>query len=151
MAAKRPTNRQVIVVAGAIAVILIVITGVTYLIATHNSSSLPDITATDLPSSIPPAQRAQPTAFPLTLSKETTAITSPLLPDGTPDYITALNRLHSQDVTPENNALIPLLRIRGTDSLDPNIRSKFLEIIGAEPTPSDARIFLTLSDYLKSG
>src|SRR5271170_1116074 len=48
---------------------------------------------------------------PLQISKQTTYITSPLYSDGTPDYVSALNNIASQNVTPQNNAAITLLRL----------------------------------------
>ena len=42
----------------------------------------------------------------LTISKETTYITEPLRADGYPDYVAALDRRFSRDVTPENNAAV---------------------------------------------
>jgi hypothetical protein len=45
---------------------------------------------------------------PITLGRETTWITSPLLRDGTPDYGAWLNEKYGTSVTPENNAAEPL-------------------------------------------
>lgn len=50
----------------------------------------------------------------LTVSKETTLLTGPLRPDGTVDYIAALNEKFGAGVTPENNALAALLPAIGT-------------------------------------
>lgn len=49
---------------------------------------------------------------PLAVSRETTWITEPLRPDGTPDYPAWLARRYAAGVTPENNAAIVLLQIR---------------------------------------
>ena len=57
--------------------------------------------------------------LPFTLSKQTTAITSPLNPDGTPDYIGAFNQRYSQGVTPDNNGFALWLQIAGNAPAEP--------------------------------
>src|ERR1043166_6416209 len=47
-----------------------------------------------------------PTTLPFTIAKDTTCITAPLKPDGTPDYIAALNAQFSAGVTPQNNLFV---------------------------------------------
>lgn len=54
---------------------------------------------------------------PLVISPETTRITSPLLPDGRPDYAAWLNGVASQGVTPENNAAAALVRLFGAATM----------------------------------
>jgi hypothetical protein len=54
----------------------------------------------------------------ITISPETTRITSPLKPDGLPDYVAARNAECSQGVTVENNAAPELLAISNVDQLD---------------------------------
>ncbi|MEC7564856.1 MAG: hypothetical protein VX738_04160 [Planctomycetota bacterium] len=49
--------------------------------------------------------------LPFTVSRETTYITTPLRDDGYPDYVAAINGIASRDVTPENNAFIPLYEL----------------------------------------
>ena len=49
---------------------------------------------------------------PLAVSRETTWITEPLRPDGTPDYPAWLTRRYAAGVTSENNAAIVLLQLR---------------------------------------
>ena len=44
-----------------------------------------------------------------TVSRETTFVTESLLPDGYPDFATAINQRLSDGVTEENNAAVPLL------------------------------------------
>ena len=51
--------------------------------------------------------------FKLIISKETTHIVSPLLPDGTPDYLRAYEQAASAGVTPENNAGAIIQRLLG--------------------------------------
>ncbi len=49
----------------------------------------------------------------ITLAPDTTHITTPRLPTGTPDYLTAINAQLSAGVTPDNNAAIPLITLLG--------------------------------------
>ena len=60
------------------------------------------------PAATAPAARSAATR-PFVLSKETTFYTGPLRPDGTVDYVEAINERLSRGVTPEDNAAIPLL------------------------------------------
>lgn len=53
---------------------------------------------------------------------DTTRLTAPVRPDGSIDYLAALNEELSKGVTPENNAAIPLLRAYGpgdNERIDP--------------------------------
>jgi len=50
-------------------------------------------------------------------SRETTYITGPLNPDGTPNYVKYLDDKYSADITPENNAAPLLLRALGPELL----------------------------------
>ncbi len=87
-----------------------------------------------------------------TLSKETTAITSPLNADGTPDYVGALNAKYSQGVTPENNGFVVWLEAVGTRWQDGNIadaaRDRVLAMCGAKATPPDGVIWKGYTQYL---
>ena len=64
------------------------------------------LSVTDIPPAAPLDSR-----LPFTLSRETTHITAPLREDGYPDYVAAINEIASRDVTPENNAFIPLYEL----------------------------------------
>jgi hypothetical protein len=61
-----------------------------------------------------PAQDAPPKR-PFTPAKDTTVVLGHARPDGTIDYLAALNELSSQGVTKDNNAAIPLLEAIGAD------------------------------------
>jgi hypothetical protein len=76
------------------------------------------------PSSIPP----------LTISKDTTYITEPLLPDGTPDYVGWLNRKCGAGVTTDDNAAPQLVAIEPDAlralGLDPKAPPHPIELLG---------------------
>jgi hypothetical protein len=75
-------------------------------------------------------------AVPFTIGKDTTLLTSPLKPDGTIDYVAAINQTLSQNVTPDNNAFVPLIAITGTsqDMLG-NHADEVLKMVGAQASP----------------
>jgi hypothetical protein len=70
----------------------------------------------------------------LTISKQTTWITSPLYPDGTPDYIGAMNQMASGGVTAQNNAAIMLLRLGIMDQADAKNAFKVLGLSASQAT-----------------
>ena len=95
-----------------------------------------------------PAPQSEKPRF--TISEETTDITGPLLPDGLPDYLGVFNAEHGKGVTPENNALLPLLEIRGNAAFleksdspeeDQKTEAEFLRLIGAKPMPPGSPAF----------
>jgi hypothetical protein len=65
------------------------------------------------PSTPAPAKRAaaRPPGPKITISRETTFVTGPLRPDGSVDYLAAINERYSKGVTPDNNAAVPLLQV----------------------------------------
>jgi hypothetical protein len=77
----------------------------------------------------------------VTISKETTWITSPLRADGYPDYVRYLNEKLSEGVTPENNAIVPLVRTMGLLDVDDQVRDEYCKLLGIELPPKDGRYF----------
>jgi hypothetical protein len=67
-----------------------------------------------------------------TVSPQTTAILEPIRPDGSVDYVAALNQRFSQGVTPENNGYVLWLRVMGTNGLPQSVRKQTLAMCGAE-------------------
>jgi len=65
-----------------------------------------------------PTLKASATTLPpwsgLTVSKSTTLLTEPLRPDGTVDYLAAINQRSGSGVSEENNAVVALLPLIGT-------------------------------------
>ncbi len=95
----------------------------------------------------------QPKKLPYTIAKETTGITAPLRPDGSPDYVAALNLLHNKNVTPENNGFVLFLQVIGTDRDvdEAAYRDALLQALGIPPTPAGARVwkpFYEISKYI---
>lgn len=64
-----------------------------------------------------PTTAPHPNKYGIIVSPETTGLTAPLREDGTVDYIAAINARFGKDVTPENNAAIPLLQAVGTPAI----------------------------------
>ncbi len=87
----------------------------------------------------PAASRPRPR---VTISKETTVITAPLRDDGYPDYIRYLNEKLSQGVTPENNAIIPIVRVMGIPEFEGPEREQFFRMLGIEALVLDGDYFV---------
>jgi len=74
-----------------------------------------------------------PTSRPaIKVGKDTTWISKPLKPDGTPDYIAALREEFGKGVTKDNNAFVPLLRALGPELLKKEVRQKALKMLGVK-------------------
>ena len=91
------------------------------------------------------AEKAKPrTLVPppkITISKETTWATEPLRPDGFVDYLEAVNRRYSKDVTVENNACVLLYRAMGPSPEGVRMPDRFFRRMGIEPLPDEGRYF----------
>ena len=79
----------------------------------------------------------------VTVSKETTYVTGPLTPDGSVDFVAALNEMLGKGVTPESNAMVPLTRAFGPKEIDLTIRAECFKRLGIEELPEQG-------DYLVS-
>ncbi len=88
-----------------------------------------------------PKQKAIVPPPKITISKETTWATEPLRPDGFVDYLEAVNRRHSQDVTAENNACVLLYQAMGPGPEGDRIPDRFFQRMGIEPLPDEGRYF----------
>ena len=101
----------------------------------------------------PSARAESATALPFTISKETTAITSPLKSDGTPDYVQAMNDLYSQGVTPANNGFVIWLHdVVGTDFnvMSSKTLDRVLAMSGATSPAPNTPLFLQSFQYLQA-
>lgn len=92
---------------------------------------------------------ADPAAMrPFTLSKETTLVTGPVRPDGTIDYVAALNERASKGVTPENNGAIPFLKAIGNERpLDAACFDKVRALLKMQK-PAEADAFVSLRQFV---
>ncbi|RPI63064.1 MAG: hypothetical protein EHM48_03060, partial [Planctomycetaceae bacterium] len=78
---------------------------------------------------------------------DTTRITSPLRPDGTVDYVAALNAEASKGVTKDNNAAVILLDVLGPDFLPEDVRQKVYKVLDFTPNPKTPVFDDTLADF----
>ena len=95
----------------------------------------------------PPA--TQPVKPKFTIGKDTTFIVTPLRPDGTVDYVEAIDRRSAADIAPGQNAYAVLIRLADLSSLDEAERRTILAKLGVEP-PDPADRLVSLQDFLAS-
>lgn len=130
------------------ALLLMAITATFSVRAENTTSSPPPSSPTTAPAT---TNAATPTTRPaFTLGYNTTRIVAPLLPDGRPDYVTALDQAMSKGVTPENNVIVGLLEVLGTgETMVPStIHDEALKRLGIkEEHPATYKSF---KDYLKT-
>ncbi len=110
------------------------------------------VTATSparIPEDIPAAVEA-PTEGRITISRETTCITSPVNPDGTVNYVEYLNRKHSRGVTKDNNAFVGLLKAVGPELVDQDVRDETYKRLDMSPLPADGEYFISLAEYINT-
>ncbi|MEX0704731.1 MAG: hypothetical protein WD069_21715 [Planctomycetales bacterium] len=81
--------------------------------------------------------------LPFRVSRETTRITEPLRPDGSPDYVAALDAAMRQGVTPENNAAVLYLRAIGPGEIPEEKRAAFFAKLGIDPLPAEGEYLAT--------
>jgi hypothetical protein len=85
------------------------------------------------------------------VSYEVTRITGPKLPDGSIDYLRAMEDYFSRGVTPENNAAIPILQALGRAALPPSQpRDGITDRLGMSPLPDNGDYYTTYADYFRS-
>jgi len=83
-----------------------------------------------------------------TVSEETTHITEPLRPDGSVDYVAALNGRYRQGVTPRNNAAVLFWKAVGPKEIRPEYRTKYFTMLGIRPLREKGDYFVELDDFL---
>ena len=77
------------------------------------------------------AQTSPATRPAFTIGKETTVVNGPLKPDGTLDYIPAINALLAKDAKNEDNAALPLLLLQAGVSKDGTIEPRIRQSLAA--------------------
>ena len=99
-----------------------------------------------------PAEEAttQPAKIAITPGKDTTVILGPLNDDGTANYVAALNEELSRGVTPENNAMIPLLKAFGAKEFftGKEPRRRAIAALGLKRPPKSDRPFVFLYEFI---
>ena len=85
----------------------------------------------------------------ITVSKETTWATEPLRDDGTVNYLEAVNRLFSKDVTPENNACVLLYQAMGPSPEGKRQPDLFFRRMGIEPLPDEGKYFRPFRQWIR--
>lgn len=83
-----------------------------------------------------------------TVSEQTTRITQPLRPDGSVDYVAALNERQHQGVTPENNAAVLFWKAVGPEEIQPEYRTKYFGMLGIRPLRRRGDYFVTLDNFV---
>jgi len=86
----------------------------------------------------------------ITIAKDTTVVGGPLLPDGTVDYITALNARIGRGVTADNDAAIPLLKALGPQMLDADVREQTLKALRLD-LPAEGNYLSPPPGYITDG
>ncbi len=89
----------------------------------------------------------KPKLGPPTVGYDTTRLTGPLRPDGTVDYIAALNQMYSKGVTPDNNAAVLVIRAFGPEMIPAEIRNEAYRLLWMDPLPAKGEYFITLDAF----
>lgn len=95
-----------------------------------------------------PEEAPKRPALPYTVSKETTLVTEPLRPDGSVDYVEAINQRMSKGVTPENNAAVFIWRAAGPKEIPAGLRARYFARIGIEPPSEQGNYLIDFYNYL---
>lgn len=89
-----------------------------------------------------------PRRYDITVSRETTYLLSPLHPDGTVNYVAAINQMYSEGVTPENNAAVLLIRATGPTTICSEVRDAVFRRLGMEAPSETGDYFVDLTEYV---
>ena len=84
----------------------------------------------------------------ITVSKETTHITEPLLEDGRVDYFAAYEQYAKRGVTVDNNAGVLIVQALGPEIVPEEARAAFFERLGISPLPAEGKYLKSLSQFL---
>ena len=82
-----------------------------------------------------------PPKLKITIGKDTTFVDGPANPDGTIDYLAAFNARLAQGVTPQNNAVVALLKAMGPAMIPKEVRARTFKEIGMESLPEKGPYF----------
>ncbi|MCA9039684.1 MAG: hypothetical protein KDA65_04980 [Planctomycetaceae bacterium] len=81
------------------------------------------------------------------VSKETTYLDEPLIDAETLDYVTALDQIKSEGVTPENNAAVPLMQAFGPQYIEKPDRPDFFARLGMSVPPEEGNYLISMDEY----
>ncbi|HEY2882002.1 MAG TPA: hypothetical protein VGJ15_06200, partial [Pirellulales bacterium] len=84
----------------------------------------------------------EPTNAPLVFGTETTRIFSPLGSEGYPDYLAAINNHYRQNATPDNNAVVLLVKAFGPDAIPGDSSEAFFKQLGCGLIPPKGNYFV---------
>jgi len=82
------------------------------------------------------------------IGPDTTVVSGPLHPDGTIDYLGAINDQCRRGVTPDNNAAVLLMQAIGLGRLEPWARPQLLSNLGVSKLPTEGGGFVSLAEYI---
>ena len=79
---------------------------------------------------------------------DTTVFTGPVRPDGTIDYLAALNQKYSKDVTPANNAFVAIANMMAPDAWpSTKFRHRVYQLLKANEPADNATYFVTWDTF----
>ena len=89
----------------------------------------------------------------ITVSRETTYLLGPLNADGTVNYAAALNERFGEGVTPDNNAVVLILRALGPEAIladSEDCRVRAFSALGMAPLAHEGHYFVDFDTYIYS-
>ncbi|MDZ4818431.1 MAG: hypothetical protein SGJ20_05600 [Planctomycetota bacterium] len=101
-------------------------------------------------------KKPRPEKVLVTIGKDTTVVTEPLLPSGYPDYLGAMNKEFSKGVTPQNNAAVVLLNVVGPRNVfgigetDGKLAKEGYRLLGVDPLPEKGEYLQLWEEYYES-
>jgi hypothetical protein len=84
----------------------------------------------------------------ITIGKETTYITEPLKPDGTVDYIAAVNA-RLKEIKPEDNAAVLLVKAFGPKVALKEVAAEYFRLLGCDPPPEKGDYLVEINEIMK--
>ena len=84
----------------------------------------------------------------ITISKETTYITEPLMSDGMVDYIAAVNASLAE-INPDDNAAVLLARAFGPKAIDKRIAREYFQLLRIDPPPDEGEYLMDLVEWME--
>lgn len=128
----------------------VVVAAIAVLFLTDGSRAFAE-TAAAAPATTPATAPSSQPSNAFTIGKDTTRISGPVRPDGTIDYVGALNARMSAGVTPANNAAVGLIRVLGPGAfrIEGAKRAKFFAALGIDPPPADGIYHVVPDQYVE--